>query len=247
MSTRSQQLSLLDKLYGCWFGAVFGCCALFTAVLVCVVPGERNRRRAARGAARAAFRLSGCGPAVTGLRHLPEQPAIAVANHASYLDGPLLTAVLPANYQFVIKREVTRVPVMHFVLRRIGAHFVDRSSSAGGARDMRTIHRTALGGGSLAFFPEGTFRAEPGLRRFRHGAFVLAQRNALPLVPIAIQGTRDMLPAERLLPAPRRLTVTIHAPVQVASRDELETALAQCRDAILGSLDEPDLTTQPNR
>lgn len=241
MHTGSRKLNVLDTLYGVWFGTVFACCALTTVVMVTVVPGALRRRRAVRRAAKAAFWLAGASPQVQGVQHLPAIPAVAVANHASYLDGLLLTAVLPEQYQFVIKREVTQVPIVHFVLRRVGAHFVDRDNTGRSTADLRRIYRTAGQGGSLAFFPEGTFRAEPGLRRFRNGAFALAQRGALPLVPIAIRGTRHMLPAQRLLPIHSRLDVVIHPPVETMASDDAQAAVNACRQAILSSLSEPDL------
>jgi len=228
--------------YGLWFAAVFLICALSAVVLVAVVPGENRRRHTARQAAKTVFWLTGSRPAVVGYDNLPPGPAVAVANHASYLDGILLTAALPETYRFVIKREVTRLPVVHFLLRRVGAHFVERSDSRRGATDMRSIMQTADKGGSLAFFPEGTFHAEAGIRRFRKGAFAVAFRNSLPLVPVAITGTRQMLPADRLLPAPGRLSIRIHPVFQPAEHQSIEAAIRYCRDCIVRTTGEADLT-----
>ena len=100
--------------------------SLGTLGLVTLVPGENRRRGIARSGARLVFRLTGAWPKIEGLEHLPEQASVVVANHASYLDGILLTAVLPHRYRFVIKREITQVPVVNFFLNRIGAHFVER-------------------------------------------------------------------------------------------------------------------------
>lgn len=238
----SHKRSWSARVYGCWFAACFAVCATAAVVLACLLPGPHRRRRAMRFTSNTLFRLARASPQISGDEHLPPGPAVAVANHASYLDGLLLTAVLPERYQFVIKREVTRVPVMHFVLRRVGAHFVERANSSQAASDLRSILRTAGSGGSLAFFPEGTFTAEPGLRAFRNGAFALAQRSAVPLVPVTLRGTREMLPAGRLLPVPAKLGVVIHAPVVPAADMPPQLALQRCREAILDALDEPDLT-----
>ncbi len=228
-------------LYGAWFAVVFVCCAMTTVMAVAVLPGELRRRRFACAAANAIFRLTRSRPSVSGLEHLPEQPAVAVANHASYLDGILLSAVLPERFSFVIKREMTRVPVAHFLLRRVGAHFVERSDKRRGAADVRTILQKAGVGGSLVFFPEGTFQDEPGIRPFRNGAFAVAFRGNMPIVPIAISGTRCMLPANRRLPRPGRLQVVVHPPFQPAPHQTVEAATAYCRHAILESTGEPDL------
>jgi 1-acyl-sn-glycerol-3-phosphate acyltransferase len=176
------------------------------------------------------------------LHNLPESAAVMVANHASYIDGILLTAVLPHRYRFVIKREVTKVPLVSFFLQRIGAHFVERFDKQRGASDARRIFQTALGGASLAFFPEGTFRSEPGLRRFQNGAFTIAARNSMPLVPLVIRGTRHMLPAHKWLPRPARLEIEISAPVLNTGEIGPLAAMEYCRERILAGLDEPDLT-----
>jgi len=233
--------ALTDTLYGLWFLTVFLCCALAAVVLVSVRPGSERRRHAARNAARLVFRLTGSFPAVNGLEHLPDGPAVAVANHASYLDGILLTAALPVRFRFVIKREMTRVPLVHFLLRRVDAHFVERQDKSQGAADMRSIMQTADSGGSLAFFPEGTFRAEAGIRRFHRGAFAVAFRRELPLLPVAIRGTRRMLPDQRLLPRPARLQVDILAPFHSGPHQNIEAARQYCRERIMRVTGEPDL------
>jgi len=228
-----------DGLYGLWFLSVFSCFAALTLAMITLVPGQHHRRRVARLAARLVFRVTGAWPTVSGLAHLPEDAAIVVANHASYLDGILLTAVLPHTFNFVIKREMTEVPFIHFFLRRLGAHFVERFDTHKGARDTRRIMQAAIAGGSLAFFPEGTFRREPGLGRFQNGAFSVAARYGMPLVPLVIKGTRTMLPAERWLPKPARLSVTVQQPL-LATADPVQ-ARDICRQTILAELGEPDL------
>ena len=68
-----------------------------------------------------------------------------------------MQATLPPHFSFVIKREMSRVPVAGTLLRRIGAEFVDRSDRRRGQRDTRRLLRSAASGQAMAFFPEGTF------------------------------------------------------------------------------------------
>jgi len=235
--------SLIHNLYGLYFWVVTVILTLSALVLVAVLPSQTTRRKAASKVAGGLFRLTGSWPNVSGLTHLPKQASVAVANHCSYLDGILLMAVLPYRYQFVIKKEVTRLPLVHFMLRRLDMHFVDRFNPHKGAIDARKILNAANQGGSLAFFPEGTFRAEPGLGRFYKGAFTIASRNSMPVVPIVINGTRKMLPAKRLLPRPAILGVTI-TPVlnNGAPITDVRDALEQSRQQILQHLDETELS-----
>jgi 1-acyl-sn-glycerol-3-phosphate acyltransferase len=241
----SYQSNLLQKightLYGARFLVIWVCLWLSLICMVAVTPGEHRRRRIARKFGIYAFRLSGAWPTITGLHQLPENAAIVVANHGSYLDGPLLAAVLPHSYQFVIKREIAQIRLLGFVLHRTGEHFVERFDPKRGASDTRRILKTAISGGSLAFFPEGTFRLEPGLRRFQNGAFTIAARNNMPLVPLTIRGTRKMLPAGSWLPRPAQLEIIVGTPLDTAENLDLTKAKDHCREQILQAMDEPDL------
>lgn len=231
----------LHKLYGLYFAGVFMLCSISALLLVSVTPGEHRRRAINRTGARMIFRLTGTWPEVEGLDNLPDDSCVVVANHASYLDGPLLTAILPHRFQFVIKREVTRVPLMHFYLRRVGAQFVERFDAHGGARDTRRILQIAEQGASLTFFPEGTFRSEPGLRRFQNGAFTIAVRNSLTVLPVSIHGTRHVLPGNRVLPRPGKLRVIVNPGYRTLRGDtDVKEIMQRCREQILEQLDEPD-------
>jgi 1-acyl-sn-glycerol-3-phosphate acyltransferase len=204
---------LLESLWGIYAWLIFLICATFSLFVVTVVPGIRARQWLTMAASRTAFVLSVIPVRVSGLDTLPPGHSVVVANHASYVDGFLLKAYLPARFSFVIKGEMRNIPVVHFLLRRAGSRFVERFTTAGSSRDARQIVKAAQDGQSLAFFAEGTFRAEPGIDRFRPGAFVAATRGAMPLVPVAISGTREMLRAHTWLPRPRRLSVSILDPI----------------------------------
>jgi 1-acyl-sn-glycerol-3-phosphate acyltransferase len=233
---------VMHRIYGIFVGLTFTAVILPALLLVAVVPGQQRRRRIVKVAGTLLFSLIGARPRVAGLSNLPDGACVAVANHASYLDGMILTAVLPPRFTFVIKREMTRVPLANFMLQRIGSEFVERFDRAKGAADARRIMGHAKRGESLGFFPEGTFRAEPGLRRFHNGAFVAAARGDLPVVPIVIRGSRAMLPAHQWLAKPGKLEVQINAPVNVRGEDlSVPEIRRRCRESILADLGEPDL------
>lgn len=233
----------LHALWGLAAWLCFAVAVVFALIAAIFVPGERRRERLARFASRIVFALPGIRVQTTGLENIPDDNCVVVANHASYIDGVLLKAYLPARFSFVIKGELRNIPVAHFLLRRSGARFVERKKHAVSARDARQIVKAAQEGQSLALFPEGTFREEPGVGQFRPGAFVAAVRGNLPVVPVAIRGTRYMLPAGRLLPRPNTLEIEVLPPIHpddtafANSRELAETA----RLKILDVLDEPDL------
>jgi 1-acyl-sn-glycerol-3-phosphate acyltransferase len=228
-------------LFGIYAGLVFVAFVLSALALVAVAPRLSTRRRIVRLAARGMFSLTGTRLTVRGLSHIPPEPCIIVANHASYLDGPILTAALPPRFGFVIKREMTRVPFAHFLLRRIGSEFVERNDTHKSAADARRILQKARAQESLAFFPEGTFRQEAGLRRFHNGAFAAAIRGQIPVVPVVIRGSRRMLPATQVLPGPGRIEIIVRPPLLPVPETRVADLVADARRSILADLDEPDL------
>jgi 1-acyl-sn-glycerol-3-phosphate acyltransferase len=221
--------------------------ALGLAVLLAalILPGMYRRRAAARAVARAFLWLAGMPLTVRGLERLAPGQCIVVANHASYLDGLVFTAALPARFSFVIKREMSAVPLAGLFLRRIGSEFVERFDRNRGAADARRVLRNAASGHSLVFFPEGTFTRTPGLLKFHTGAFVTAARAGCPVIPAVVRGTRTALPPSGGLPRPGRIEIDILPPIE-ADRQPGEAASAALRDrareAILLALGEPDLT-----
>jgi 1-acyl-sn-glycerol-3-phosphate acyltransferase len=240
-------IRVAQTLYGLTGWLLFGAIAFTLLVAVAVLPREHQRRIAAQRAARIYLAATGARPRILGIEHLPATPCIVAANHASYLDGLILTAVLPPRFSFVIKREMTRVPLAHFLLRRLGSQFVERFDTRRGAADARRLLGIAQSRQSLAFFPEGTFRPEPGLRRFHSGAFAAAVRADLPVVPVAILGSRAMLAARHWLPRPGRLCVVVKPPMHHnGAASATSDLMMSCRRAILEELPEPDLLSRPH-
>ena len=230
--------------YGIYCWSVFVPLALGALLLALPVPGVMLRRRIVRRGARLFFLLAGLRVTVRGLERLPAGPCVVVANHASYLDGVLMQAVLPPRFTFVIKREIVRVPLASLLLRRIGSEFVERFDRQQGGIDARRLLRAADAGQSLAFFPEGTFSERIGLARFRAGAFVTAARARVPVVPVVIRGARAVLPPRGRLPRRGELEVElleILAPATVGESGAAVRLRVAERAAILAGVGEPDL------
>jgi 1-acyl-sn-glycerol-3-phosphate acyltransferase len=233
----------LRLVYGVYVWIVFTALAM-SAVAGMIAPGLERRRRIARGAARALLRIAGMPLTVKSEHRIPAGPCVIVANHASYLDGLVMMAALPPRFGFVIKREMSKVPLANVLLRRIGSHFVERFNRHRGATDARRLMRTVSGGHSLVFFPEGTFNPEPGLLKFHTGAFAIAARAGCPVVPAVLRGTRSALPPRNPLPNPGAIELEFLAPI-LAQAESADDAAVELRDrsraAILSELDEPDL------
>jgi 1-acyl-sn-glycerol-3-phosphate acyltransferase len=231
--------------YSVWIALAFLAVGGAALVLLALLPGVTRRRAAAARLARAFFLLAAMPLTVKSRERLPPGQCVVVCNHASYLDGIVLTAALPARFGFVIKREMAGVPLAGVALRRLGSEFVERFDRQRGATDARRVLRNASNGQSLVFFPEGTFTRTPGLLKFHTGAFVTAARVGCPVVPAVVRGTRRTLPPGGALPRPGRIELEILTPITGGSASPARVA-AELRDraraAILAALGEPDLT-----
>jgi len=243
--SRTLLLAPLRALYGFWAITAFLAVGLSTLGLLIVLPRLRQRRSAARAMARAFLALAGMPLSVRSQEHLPQGQCVVVCNHASYIDGIVLTAALPPNFGFVIKREMAAVPLAGALLRRLGSQFVERFDRHRSAADARRVLRNASAGHSVVFFPEGTFPPTPGLMKFHPGAFVTAVRVGCPLVPAVVRGTRRALPPKGL-PLPGPIEFELLPPFTPAAGSEDPQAVPKLREAarnvILAALGEPDLT-----
>jgi 1-acyl-sn-glycerol-3-phosphate acyltransferase len=236
----------LHFVYGCYAWLALLAIVIPLCVVLSVLPGVDRRRRVARGAAQLFFLAIGSPVRVDGSAIEPHFPCVVVANHASYLDGIILTAALPAGFTYLIKHEMSRVPLAGFVLRRLGSAFVAREDVQDRHRTARALHSLATRGSALGFFPEGTFDETPGLKPFHLGAFSAAARAKLPVVPVVIYGARRKLPSGALLPRPGPLRVHICDAVRPRpAAATAHTLMAETRRTMLARLDEPDLAREP--
>jgi 1-acyl-sn-glycerol-3-phosphate acyltransferase len=236
--------SAAELAYAGYAWTMFGALGLAAIAAALVLPGARARRGAIHGIARLMMRLSALPVAVSGREHVAgADRVLVVANHASYIDGLLLYALLPGRFVFAAKEGFGH----SFWTRRLfaagGARFVERFDAQRGVEDTRALAALAGEGRSLAFFPEGTFTRTPGLAPFRMGAFVIAAQTGTPVVTAAFRGTRSVLRADSLIVRRRPIDVAFGAPLAPGGTDW--AAALRLREAaraeILRHCGEPDL------
>jgi 1-acyl-sn-glycerol-3-phosphate acyltransferase len=223
----------LQRLYAIYGIALFTILALITLGLNLFIPGLRDRRRVAGVFARAWLRAARIPFTVRHVERLPREPCVVVANHASYLDGIIAVAALPPDFAFVIKKEMVGVPLAGLMLRRLGSEFVERFNHHRSASDARRVLRVAAGGQSLVFFPEGTFDETPQIRKFMSGAFAIAARSGMPVVAIAVHGTRAAMPPGGMMIYRRPVCVDILAVLEPGG------ARQRSRELIAAAVGEP--------
>jgi 1-acyl-sn-glycerol-3-phosphate acyltransferase len=236
---------LLRLPYGLYAWLLFVLMAAAAVPVLLLTPSLTRRRAIVRALARSVLKLIGMRVRIRGLERI-QIPCVVVANHSSYLDGVVLAGALPPSFSFVIKREMSSVPLAGILLRRIGAEFVERHNHRRRGQDARRLIREAAHGQALVFFPEGTFSEQVGLLRFHIGAFAAAARADMSVIPIAIRGTRWCLAPGQALPRPGPIDVHVLAALPHAGDDAVALRDA-ARAALLTELGEPDLAgSQPD-
>jgi 1-acyl-sn-glycerol-3-phosphate acyltransferase len=190
-------------LYAAYLGLLVAAVAPGLWILVLLIPSRRLASLLSRAGARALLTLAGCrltregGDALAG-RH----PVLLASNHASYVDVLALLALVPRDFVFAAKAEVARWPFLGTLVRRAGHLTVERFDVSQSVVDAGKLAPALEQGRSVLLFPEGTFTAAAGLRPFRLGTFKAAVETGVPVVPLALRGTRAILRAGHMVPRP---------------------------------------------
>ena len=230
-----------EYLYASWWWGVVILMGAFLWPTLLLLPRSSQRWALMHRAARGAFWLMGIRLDVTGT--WPEAAGVViVANHASYLDGLVLAAVIPGEPAFIAKKELEPQFFAGPFLRQLGALFVDRTDPEGGVENVNKALEAAQAGRMLVFLPEGTFTRAPGLLPFRLGAFVIAARQHLSILTLTLRGTRSILRSDQWFPRRGSISVQVGS---LASADGADFAAAvrlrdKVRATILANCGEPD-------
>jgi 1-acyl-sn-glycerol-3-phosphate acyltransferase len=148
-----------------------------------------------------------------GLENLPPGGAVLVSNHQSLADIPLFLSVVPGEVRFLAKRELGRIPLFGRALAGSGNLLVDRADPRDGAHLLAEASRRLSGGLRLVVFPEGTRSRDGVVGPFKGGAFLLAKRASVPVVPVRIDGGREALPKGSYRFRPARLSLVVLPPL----------------------------------
>ena len=173
------------------------------------------------------LKTTGVRVAVEGLeRIVPGRTYVFVSNHQSIYDTPVVFASLPYQLRIIAKESLARFPVLGWHLRRGGHLFVDRThpDRAGILNRWRALVSEGL---SLIIYAEGTRSRDGRVNRFKGGSFLLAIQAQLPIVPLAIINTRQVMPKGRLRTEPADVRLVVHDPIQPPALDDPTTADAK--------------------
>jgi 1-acyl-sn-glycerol-3-phosphate acyltransferase len=146
----------------------------------------------------------------------PRNPYVVVSNHQSLADVPIISC-LPWEMKWVTKAELFRVPLVGWMLRLAGDLRVDRNDTRSRAKVLMEARQYLQKKCSVIFFPEGTRSPDGRVLPFTDGAFRLAIKEQVPILPLAIEGTQDTLPKHSWrFGAPRLVHLKVLPPVATA-------------------------------
>jgi 1-acyl-sn-glycerol-3-phosphate acyltransferase len=204
---------------------------LFLAtVALLVFPFDRKGERIhgiARLWASIQLKVSGIRVCLEAGENLPEPPFLLMSNHQSALDISVLLAAVPVSFKFIAKRELFRIPFFGWAIKRAGYISIDRENPREALKAIEEAVRKIKEGTPVLIFPEGTRGTgrskgrDKGLLPFMKGAFSLASRAHVPVVPLAIIGSHALQPAGSILSPPDRsgqVSVRVGKPIPVEGK-----------------------------
>jgi 1-acyl-sn-glycerol-3-phosphate acyltransferase len=208
------------------FTGIFGSLSLLAS---CFEKDGRLQHRIARQWARSLLFFAGAPVEVVGREHLLPL-AIYAANHASFMDTPLVFSSLPFQFRILAKESLWKWPFIGWHLNRSGQIPVDEEGTSGLNRALRALRS----GMPLFIFPEGGRTPDGELQAFLKGPAFLAIRAHVPLVPLALIGTRELLPIHGAHFRPSPVRLVIGEPIDPAGYTLRQTdqLTAKLRDAI---------------
>ena len=210
--------------------------ALFL-IAYCLLGGRRLIRVIPILWARFNARVVPAGIRVQGREYIdPNQSYVVVANHQSHIDIFAIYGWLGIDLRWVMKKELRNIPVFGYACEVMGQVIIDRSNPQQAMRSIEAAKDRISNGTSIMFFPEGTRSLDGELLPFKAGAFKFARELGLPILPVTIRGTHDILPSKTIRLQPGHMELVIHPPIPVAEDSSVATLSRQARDAIQSGL-----------
>lgn len=157
----------------------------------------------------------------TGIENIKKDTSyIVVANHQSQVDIFAIYGWLPVDFRWVMKMELRKIPFLGYFCYIAGHIFIDRSNSASALESINKAKENIKNGISILFFPEGTRTLTGELLPFKKGAFKFALDTNLPILPITLIGTMNILPSNTMDLFPGKAKMIIHEPIDISSYSE---------------------------
>lgn len=184
-------------------------------------------------------RLAGVKVRTIGLEKLdPQRTYIFMSNHASNIDPPLLLPLIPRRTSVMAKKELFSYPILGKVMTLGALVPVDRGNREAGISAVRAAADVIRQGVNMTIYIEGKRSYDGKLLPFKKGPFYLAQETSVPVVPVSIAGTHEIMPKTRFSIQPGVVTVTFHDPIEPSDFGTRECLMGKVRQQINQGLGE---------
>lgn len=151
---------------------------------------------------------------VRGMENVDKKTSyVFIANHQGTYDIFAIYGYLNHNFKWMMKESLQKIPLVGRACKNAGHIMVDRTNPTGIRRTMDDAKKRLRNGMSLVVFPEGSRTKTGYMTPFKKGAFLLASQFGLPLVPLTIDGSFDVMSKEQRIPIFGRIIMTIHKPI----------------------------------
>jgi 1-acyl-sn-glycerol-3-phosphate acyltransferase len=158
-----------------------------------------------------------------------------MSNHASHVDSLALAVSIPHPLHWVFKKELSKIPVFGWVLMSLGQIMVDRRNAAQSRTALLNAAGALAGNNSILIYVEGTRSKDGKLQSLKKGGFHIALQSGLPIVPVRISGSHDIVAPGSLRVRPGRVVVELFEPIPTAGKRDADVPelMARVRDALL--------------
>ena len=176
---------------------------------------------------------------VKGRHHMDKKRSyVVVANHQSHYDILIIYGWLGVDFKWVMKHTIRRIPFIGYSCNLLGHIFIDRSDTATAINSIENAKSRITDGTSIFFFPEGTRSQDDHVQPFKKGAFRLALDLNLPILPITLKGTGNVLPKNSAALLPGKIEMIMHPPIDPSTyKDEsIEALMDRSRNIIQSGL-----------
>jgi 1-acyl-sn-glycerol-3-phosphate acyltransferase len=180
--------------------------------------------------------VSGIKVQVDGLEYIdPDRSAIYMSNHQSNFDIPVFFSALPVQFRWLAKAELFKIPIFGRGMRGAGYISIDRSDRKSAVKSLARAAESIRNGKSVLIFPEGTRTSDGNLLPFKSGGFILAIDAGVPIVPMAVHGTFEVMPKHRNIIRRDRVRIVLRPPIDATAytRHAKNELMEHVRSAIL--------------
>jgi len=152
-----------------------------------------------------------------GEENMPSGPAVYMANHVSHFDVFAILGHLNVQFRWTVKKELYSIPLLGLAMRTLGYVMIDRSDHEKAVKSLKNAAERIRSGTSIFIFPEGTRSCDGKLQYpFKKGGFHLAIEAGVPVVPIAVLGSREVLPKHGMRVKPGKIILKAGKPIETA-------------------------------